>query len=186
MEALSPKEQASLLFDLLQRDSGSARVVTASAARKALSEWGIPRDAVSALEELPAERPISAETFFRAMQSSVGLFQAPGLAATARSDRERADAVFDLLDLDESGYIEMGELKVLLVSWGVTIREAESTIRALTKSGNGVIDREEFFKHFVPVWRYAWEEIKDSVRRSRNIGLARQSHATIETGTNEY
>lgn len=153
VEALSPREQAQLLYDTLQRDSGAGHLVTAGVAARALQTWGWPKEAWASLHDLGEAENISFDTFFRSMQSAVGVFRMPGLSAIARSDRERSDAVFDLLDLDRSGVIELRELKILLVSWGVTAKEAETTILALDNNGDGMIDREEFYRNFVAVWR---------------------------------
>ena len=177
LEALSPSEQAQLLYDSLTAETKGN--VTAEKAVQALQSWGFPADCYVSLERMEADDPVKFPTFFRAMQSAVGVFRTPGLSAIARSDRERADAIFDLLDLDGSGEIEMAELKVLLVSWGMTLREAEITCIAHDTNGDGLINREEFFVNFVPVWRYAWDEIKDSVRRTHIIEQAK--HAQVES-----
>ena len=177
LEALSPSEQAQLLYDSLVAETKGN--VTAQKAVQALQSWGFPADCYVSLERMEADAPVKFPTFFRAMQSAVGAFRTPGLSAIARSDRERADAIFDLLDLDGSGEIEISELKVLLVSWGMTLREADHTCHVHDIRGNGLISRDNFFRNFVPVWRYAWDEIKDSVRRNHRIEQAK--HVKVPT-----
>ena len=67
---------------------------------------------------------------------------------------ERAKIVFDAIDVDGSGKLELQELKSLLTVWGVPPRDAELSIQQHDVDGDGKIDLQEFTAKFGDVYEY--------------------------------
>eukprot|EP01136_Pigoraptor_vietnamica_P007544 Opistho-1_new@41814 len=88
---------------------------------------------------------------------------------TKESDIARC--IFDLLDEDKSGFLELDELHELLVQWGLPVSEATDFLQAFD-DGDGRIDFGEFVKFMRPVWMYAYSTIlaaKKSAEERRRI-----------------
>ncbi|KAF9572127.1 hypothetical protein EC968_010213 [Mortierella alpina] len=75
--------------------------------------------------------------------------------------RGQAKLVFDTLDSDSSGHLDLQELKHLLVSWGLPANEAEGYLKTLDQDESGHIDFQEFYKHMSTVWKFAVQSFVD-------------------------
>ncbi|KAF9179343.1 hypothetical protein BGZ51_006994 [Haplosporangium sp. Z 767] len=75
--------------------------------------------------------------------------------------RGQAKLVFDTLDSDSSGFLDVAELEHLLVSWGLPANEAAGYLKTLDKDGNGNIDFDEFYRHMGTVWKFAIQSFVD-------------------------
>jgi CRP-like cAMP-binding protein/Ca2+-binding EF-hand superfamily protein len=76
----------------------------------------------------------------------------------ARSERDKAQLVFDQLDLDGDGFLGRAELNILVDEWGLPRAEAD---RYLHKAGvgDGRLGFDDFFRELRPIWRFIYYEI---------------------------
>jgi len=77
------------------------------------------------------------------------------LGADHLTSHEVAALVFDKLDHDRSGYIDLEDLVRLLVSWGLPSYVGRQVIDERDSDGDGKIGRTEFHDHFADVWHFA-------------------------------
>ncbi|KAF8977113.1 hypothetical protein BGZ52_007352 [Haplosporangium bisporale] len=75
--------------------------------------------------------------------------------------RGQAKLVFDTLDSDSSGTLDLQELQHLLVSWGLPANEAEGYLKTIDKDGSGQIEFKEFYAHMSTVWKFAIQSFVD-------------------------
>eukprot|EP00747_Dinoflagellata_sp_TGD_P073978 gnl/TRDRNA2_/TRDRNA2_158138_c0_seq3.p1 gnl/TRDRNA2_/TRDRNA2_158138_c0~~gnl/TRDRNA2_/TRDRNA2_158138_c0_seq3.p1 ORF type:complete len:326 (-),score=66.15 gnl/TRDRNA2_/TRDRNA2_158138_c0_seq3:86-1063(-) len=87
-----------------------------------------------------------------------GVVVAPGLTKLKGAQLTReglARVVFEELDEDSSGQVEMHELSRVLVAWGLPAAEADSVMRENDTNGDGRLNFEEFYQNMAPVWEFA-------------------------------
>jgi len=79
-------------------------------------------------------------------------------ASSIKEPEQQAKFIFNHLDLDSSGMLELAEIELLLMEWGMDAEEVE---RYLKKFGgaDGKIDFQEFYTGMKPVWRFGFSEI---------------------------
>ena len=68
--------------------------------------------------------------------------------------QQQAKIVFDAMDADNSGFLEVTEIESVLVSWGLSLAESHGLIIARDTSGDGKIDLQEFIDHFGEVYEF--------------------------------
>jgi Ca2+-binding EF-hand superfamily protein/uncharacterized membrane protein len=73
------------------------------------------------------------------------------------SPREQARLVFDMLDVDRSGFIEVAELEMLLTQWGMPEGEADSYLQGYGHEQK--IHFDIFYKDMKPIWSFAIVEV---------------------------
>ena len=80
------------------------------------------------------------------------------VAGSIREPEQQARFIFNHLDLDSSGKLELTEIELLLMEWGMDIKEVE---RYLKKFGgaDGKIDFPEFYTGMKPVWKFGFSEV---------------------------
>ena len=108
-----------------------------------------------------------------------------------------ARTIFDALDTDHSGRLEMQELVAVLVSWGVQRLEAERVVlsiqgKRLTEEDrardfvyweNPSTGEMEFKEEWEPIWRYQTNNIMEAISKYRRFArndLGRQSDTDRE------
>ncbi|KAG9072842.1 hypothetical protein KI688_000622 [Linnemannia hyalina] len=82
----------------------------------------------------------------------------PKLPSTPRG---QAKLVFDALDADGSGKLDLAELETLLYSWGLPRNEAVGYLKSHDKDQSGAIDFQEFHKSMDTVWKFAIQSFID-------------------------
>ncbi|KAG0336265.1 hypothetical protein BG000_006761 [Podila horticola] len=75
--------------------------------------------------------------------------------------RGQAKLVFDTLDSDSSGTLDLQELQYLLVSWGLPANEAEGYLKTLDTDKSGNIEFKEFYDNMSTVWKFAIQSFVD-------------------------
>jgi len=69
------------------------------------------------------------------------------------SERDQAKLVFDMLDIDQSGYIDVAELQMLLTQWGMPEDEAEKYLSKYVVNKRQ-ITLDTFHKNLKPIWSF--------------------------------
>ena len=99
---------------------------------------------------------------------------------------DQVDAVFDQIDVDNSGVIDADELKLALEKMGMKLTKGnvEAMIRVVDDNGDGVIDREEF--HTLVNMATLRAEHKKEVRKRRKDTTQKLKHSILRSSTSEY
>lgn len=154
--------------------------------RRALAPWGLSPVAIDGYAEgLLREGPVD-QVRFLAHVWSVGAVRQEACHALAveraTTDRDQAELVFRLLDVDRDGALGRAELDVLLGEWGLPSSE---TAHYLARAGgaDGRITLPSFIAHLEPVWRFIFHEILRASQASgrgemigRGVATARDAH----------
>jgi Ca2+-binding EF-hand superfamily protein len=83
-----------------------------------------------------------------------------GIDLAKVSMRDKARAVFDCIDLDKSGSLEVFELTELLTGWGCPTHEVIQYMKKFDEDGNGRITfDEEFFPFMQEIWHFGWDYV---------------------------
>ena len=79
-------------------------------------------------------------------------------AGSITQPEQQARFIFNHLDLDSSGYLELAEIEMLLMEWGMNSSEV---YRYLSKFGgkDRKINFEEFFSSMKPIWKFGFSEV---------------------------
>ncbi|KAF9113372.1 Calcium-dependent protein kinase 4 [Mortierella sp. AM989] len=78
-----------------------------------------------------------------------------------RTPRGQAKLVFDTLDSDSSGRLDVEELGHLLASWGLPQGEAVGYLKRHDMDGNNSITFQEFYQNMPTVWKFAIQSFID-------------------------
>jgi Ca2+-binding EF-hand superfamily protein len=71
-------------------------------------------------------------------------------------DDTKAKKIFNFLDIDNSGFIELMEMELLLVEWGMTSYEAVAYMKRFG-GDDGKISLNEFREQMAPLWKFAYK-----------------------------
>jgi len=100
--------------------------------------------------------------------------------AAARTDRDKAEFVFDLLDLDRDGRLGRSEFEALTSEWGMPEPESIRLLHHLGLTDGGQIDFDQFFRQLRPIWRFVYYDVVDAKHGRRQDMLARAMTAGRE------
>ncbi|KAG0380345.1 hypothetical protein BGX24_008911 [Mortierella sp. AD032] len=78
-----------------------------------------------------------------------------------KTPRGQAKLVFDALDADGSGELDLVELETLLTSWGLPRDEAIGYLKLHDKDQSGTIEFQEFYSSMGTVWKFAIQSFID-------------------------
>ncbi|KAI8606032.1 hypothetical protein EDD21DRAFT_439810 [Dissophora ornata] len=78
-----------------------------------------------------------------------------------KTPRGQAKLVFDTLDSDGSGALDLDELEHLLTSWGLPKSEALGYLKQYDLDGGNDIDFQEFYTNMSTVWKFAIQSFID-------------------------
>ena len=149
------KENARAVFDYLDVDkSGSLKI---SEMENLLNEWGANTDVKeSFMSNFGKSNGIDFGTFTSTIWLSGRAQEVLSKEASShmQTPAEKSKFVFNQLDIDESGFIEMVEIEMLLLEWGLDSREAQ---RYISKFGGADkrLDYAEFHSKLSPIWEFA-------------------------------
>jgi hypothetical protein len=92
-----------------------------------------------------------------------------------RAEMPNCNTIFDAIDYNRNGSLEVEELVDVLVSWGLTQTQSEDVFRLLDVEGRGEdlyhrrVTREEFREAWEPIWRYQVVNIEAAVNKYRRF-----------------
>ena len=80
------------------------------------------------------------------------------MSSGIKDKKKQAEVVFNHLDLDASGYLELIEIEMLLLEWGLEPAEAKAYINKFAGEDKK-IDFEEFYAEMKPIWSFGYKEM---------------------------
>jgi len=78
------------------------------------------------------------------------------------SDMDLARLVFDEIDTDQSGSIEIKELGALLRCWGLPERDVQSIFGQHDSDHDGMLSIDEFYQNMKPIWTFGCKVMKSN------------------------
>ena len=78
------------------------------------------------------------------------------------SDMDLARLVFDEIDTDQSGSIEIKELDALLRCWGLPERDVQSIFGQYDSDHDGMLSFDEFYHNMKPIWTFGCKVMKSN------------------------
>ncbi len=155
----SSVENARIVFDHLDKNKSGS--LSLSEVEDLLNEWGASDNFKNAFfNRLGDKSGIDFHMFLSTIWIS-GRMQEKLTDAAAGSitqPEQQARFIFNHLDLDSSGYLELAEIEMLLMEWGMNSSEV---YRYLSKFGgkDRKINFEEFFSSMKPIWKFGFSEV---------------------------
>ena len=80
----------------------------------------------------------------------------------AKSERDKAQVVFQQVDLDKDGQLTRHELKPLLTEWGLPESEVKRYLDRFDTDHDNAISFDEFFTNMKPVWQFIYYDVVQS------------------------
>ena len=138
---MTTEQQATILFEYLDTD-GSGMLEAAETGRFICGESAAPsmKQQLRSMQGRGEVIDVKALTrLLRMQQMGQNLSKPRGNVAdrvmAARTGREKARCIFQILDADDSGYLELAELGRLLSTWGMPEDEAMATVEEVAHPG---------------------------------------------------
>ncbi len=101
-------------------------------------------------------------------------------AARAKSDRDKAEFVFGLLDLDRDGTLAQSDFELLTAEWAMPAAEATRLLTHLGVTQGGTMNFDRFFRELRPVWRFVFYDVVDAKHGRQEDMLVRAITARRE------
>ncbi|KAG0341482.1 hypothetical protein BG004_006012 [Podila humilis] len=162
MRNMTPKQKALIVFRAI--DVNHDNQLTTEELQDFLLACGISvadmKDKMQ-LDELFAGHKITFEDFcswFTKNWIHSNSIIIPRLPSTPRG---QAKLVFDTLDSDSSGSLDIDELQHLLASWGLPRSEAAGYLQAIDKDMTKGIEFQEFYRGMESIWKFAIQSFID-------------------------
>jgi len=154
---LSDKEKAKKLFDTYDKDDSG--LLSADEIETVLKEWDVSETFRNGLVKyLTKKGGVDFDRFYRylwCLGNTSWLQQQD--ARNLTTPKQKAEFIFDLIDLDDSGRIEAFELKTLLFAWGLPEEDVEECLKHYGPDLE--IDFDEFFEKMSPIWKFAYYDV---------------------------
>jgi CRP-like cAMP-binding protein/Ca2+-binding EF-hand superfamily protein len=157
-------------------EGGADGAVANVALERLLTASGIPRSAVQQFTAKRGGEPMPFDQFMRTVWSIREVREAASAQRAlpaARSARDKAELVFQRLDMDGDGRLGRGELEVLLRGWSLPAREVDRWLERTGLAQEGSIDFAAFFKHLTPVWKFIYYDIVEAKYGTREDMIQR-------------
>ena len=158
------EEFARRVFDTL--DKNDDETLCSEEVQHILLAWKAPPGFVSALIERIAgnDGVLSFDEFYQSVWSVGRVRERLILDGKARLPEKvtndvQSQTVFDYLDLNRSGYLDVFELEMLLLEWGLPQGEVQEFLQQFDESEDGRISPQEFKTHFRPVWKFGYHRV---------------------------
>ncbi|KAG0234626.1 hypothetical protein BGW42_006377 [Actinomortierella wolfii] len=163
MRNLSPRDKARAVFRAIDVDNNNELDI--SEIKVFLQSCGISEEEMTnklLLESLfEGRKLVSFDDFcswFTKHWVHSNTITIPQLPSTPRG---QAKLVFDTLDADGSGHLDLSELEYLLVTWGLPKNEAAGYLKSIDTDGSGKIEFQEFYKGMDTIWKFAIQSFID-------------------------
>ena len=170
------RELAQSFFRVVDRDSDG--FITPDEVEAMLASSTLPVQAIRQFMEAKVEGGrLAFEPFYDHLWTIQELRQAAREVifthSGERSDHDKADFVFRLLDLDGNNVIDRVELQSLLTEWSMPPHEAQRWTRSLGIPDDEDISFTTFFSKMRPIWRFIYYDVIEARYGKREDILAR-------------
>ncbi|GAA2025911.1 hypothetical protein GCM10009839_25270 [Catenulispora yoronensis] len=165
-EHASEQAAARALFDRLDTDGNGALDLAETA--RLMGEWKLSPQFIRTFVNRHGEYGhVTFDAFYSHLYQVHGVRNRADNAEppTAATDHEAARTVFEELDLDRSGAIDVFELRLLLLGWGLPESEADKYLRRYDH-GDRLISFQEFYEGMRPIWRFGFYVLSKDQRMS--------------------
>ncbi len=176
------KHSARNFFDSLLEPS--SQQVTVDALYQSLAGSGLTVDDLrSGLEARFGGHSLSFDAFYDQVWSLREIRRHALVVAgaeKAKSDRDKAEFVFGLLDLDRDGFLVQSDFELLTSEWAMPAPEAARLLEHLEVTKGRKMDFDGFFRRLRPVWRFVFYDVVDAKHGRREDMLVRAVTARRE------
>ena len=153
------EEYARELFEHLDTDNDGS--IQRRELKELLLTWALPEHIIPDLldHNFDDENGMDFEVFKKRVWTigSIRSRSAVSIGAHhAVSERDKAQFVFDYVDMRQTGYIERFELELLLLEWGLPIEEATEYMDLYDTDKDGRLTFDEFYTAMRPLWRFIY------------------------------
>jgi len=153
-DQLTDQQRAKQVFDSLDENQNGS--LSGDEIDRLMKEWEVAERFLKRFGNYSRKQPMSFEIFYRHIwrlgQTSVDIVE----NGIKREGMARARFVFDVLDPDQSGFIDALELEKLLIQWGLPVNEVEAY---MAEDEDKQFSFEEFYQNFKPIWDFAYENM---------------------------
>lgn len=157
-------------------EGGKDGRVAPDAVARLLTASGLPRSAVQQFTAKRGSEPMVFDEFMRTVwpiREVRDVASARRALPSARSARDKAELVFERLDMDGDGRLGRTELDLLLRGWSLPPREVDRWLERTGVAEQGSIDFASFFKHLTPVWKFIYYDIVEAQYGAREDMIQR-------------
>ncbi|CAF0769473.1 unnamed protein product [Adineta ricciae] len=151
------QENAKEIFDLLDADKSG--YIDGEELNQLLEEWKVADAFIKRFSRWSKKGDVAFDDFYKHIwrlgEKSKDHFEENQI----REAKEKARFVFDYLDQDHSGYIDVIELQKLLIQWGLPDNEVDAY---LATDDDKRFSFDEFYHNVKPIWDFAYENMRDA------------------------
>ncbi|UJR22348.1 hypothetical protein I4U23_025410 [Adineta vaga] len=166
---VTDQQKAKEVFDLLDVDKNG--FIDGKEVNQLLKEWKVAEAFVKRFSRWSQKGHVTYDDFYKHVwrlgETSLGHFKEGHI----KESKEKARFVFDCLDSDRSGYIDVIELQKLLIQWGLPDNEVDAY---LATDDDKRYSFDEFYQNLKPIWDFAYQNMR--VGHSNDV---EQSHSSV-------
>jgi Ca2+-binding EF-hand superfamily protein len=156
-EQLTDQQQAKQVFD--QLDMNKNGYLDGEEINNLLKEWEAAEAFMKRFSRWSKKGNITYENFYKNVWRLGDTSVKRAKEFESKEGIERARFVFNCLDNDSSGYIEISELQKLLIQWGLPDNEVDAY---LVDDDDKRYSFDEFYQNMKPRWDFAYENMSVS------------------------
>jgi Ca2+-binding EF-hand superfamily protein len=152
--ALTDQQQAKQVFDLLDVDKNG--FIDGDEINDLLKQWESAGNFMKRFSRWSKEGHVTYENFYKHIWRLGNIALTHDKEIQKKTGIARARFIFDCLDNDSNGYIDISELQKLLIQWGLPDNEVDDY---LANDDDKRFSFEEFYQDLKPIWDFAYEHL---------------------------
>ncbi|MFK7800067.1 MAG: cyclic nucleotide-binding domain-containing protein, partial [Anaerolineae bacterium] len=165
-ESRVSRDLAERVYEALDKDESGC--LGKGEVRKMLLSWKTPESFIDAVMAKIAgeDKALTFDEFYHSVWS-IGRVRDRLMTSTdvdsdfipTNDPDQQAKFIFDYLDLDQNGYLDLFELEMLLLEWGLPDSEIRDYLKMFDDNHDDRISPQEFRIHFRPVWQFGYDQV---------------------------